>query len=281
LSADYQLCLRASRQAEARALAAGDGYLALMYKNLGLIALLQLGQWRRMRQETESALAMAETNANRLAATMYRLMIAWLHVEVRDFQGAVAACQQASHPVMDEIPLFYFLRRIILTKAYVGLGDHATAGTRVREFVARLAENATGTTYPTIALFTISHCEYLLAIGDLPAARREAGQLHVIAAPAPDRNNLALAHWYHARAAIAANDLPEAEARLSKSLAILEQAELPHAAWRIYATAAAFYETTGNIKKATGLRGQYNALIATLADNFDQDDPIRAGLRRI
>ena len=276
LSADYRLCLQAAGVAAAKSLEAGDSYMALMYKNLGLIAALQLGLWRRMRGEMQAALAMAETNANRLAATMYRLMIAWFHLEIQDYQGAMAACEQASHPVLNDIPPFFFLRRIILSKASVGLGEHATAGTLIGEMVTRLEHNATGITYTTMALLHVSHCEYLLATGDLRGARLQADRLHDLASPAPDRNYLSIAHWYRGRIAMVAGDVTDAYAHLSRALALLEQAELPHAALRIYPTAAAVFEQTGDLDKAADLRRRHERLTAVLSENFDEDDPLRA-----
>ena len=73
-----------------------------------------------------------------------------------------------------------------------------------------------------------------------------------------------------------AGDVTDAYAHLSRALALLEQAELPHAALRIYPTAAAVFEQTGDLDKAADLRRRHERLTAVLSENFDEDDPLRA-----
>jgi hypothetical protein len=58
----------------------------------------------------------------------------------------------------------------------------------------------------------------------------------------------------------------------------VEQAELPLAAWRIYATAAELYESVGKTRKAAELRSRCEKTIEALAGMFDEDSPLRSSL---
>ena len=73
--------------------------------------------------------------------------------------------------------------------------------------------------------------EHGLATGDMAQAREQAALLYDHAAPAPDRNRLALAHRLRARIAAAKGDPVEAEAQLFRAATTLGDAPPPLAAW--------------------------------------------------
>ncbi len=275
MTADYRSCLAAARRVKGLALANGDVYLIMIFNNLESVALLQLGEWRQLRRNTDAALAMAEKNANRHAAAMCRLMSAWLHTEALNFPAAIDLCRQAEDPALDGIPLIFFVRRIISAKAHTGAGDLAAAGRLFQQIADRMAVNPTGTDYTVLTQIHGGHCEYWLTAGDLAQAHQQAMQLHGLVSAAPDSNNLALAHWYLARIAMAGGDLTEAGAQLSAATGMLKDRELPHAAWRIYRTAADYHARAGDTRMAGEFRRMHDAVVHALADNFDHDDRTR------
>ncbi len=278
MTADYRECLAAARQVKALALASGDVYLIMIFNNLESVALLHLGEWRQLRANMDAALAMTEKNANRPGSAMGRLMSAWLHAEAQDFPGALDLCGQAGDTALDAIPLIFFVRRIVLGKAYVGLGDLGAAARQYEEMLARIAVNATGTDYSVDTQILAGHCAYLIAAGDLGQARQQANRLFDLARPAPDRNNLALAYWYLARIAEAEGNLAEAGSHLYEAVTLLDGAELPHTAWRVYQAAARFHARAGDAGNAADFSSRRDRAIAVLASNFDAADPMRLAL---
>ncbi len=278
MSADYRDCLTAATQVKALAQEAGDVYLFTIFNNLQSVALLHLGEWRRFLQSADAALAMAERNANRPAGILCRLMTAWLHVEALDFHGARARCELPEAVAYDPVPLVFFIRRVVLAKAYLGLGNHAAAFALFDQIMRRIEVDDTGTDYTICVTFHHAFCEYWLAVGDLPRAREQALHLHAYAAPGPDRNHLALAYRLQARIALAAGDVTDAATQASHAVSALEDTSLPHAAWRVYLTAGVCHQRQGDSAKAAGYRQRAQTAVQALADNFAQDEPLRAAL---
>ena len=103
-------------------------------------------------------------------------------------------------------------------------------------------------------------------------AQQAAARLHEATAIAPDRTFLALSHSLMAKVAIAAGDLQEARAQLPRAIAIVRNAGLPVAAWRVYATAASFYESIGDTNKAVEYRARFDGVAQSLAKSLAPDD---------
>jgi tetratricopeptide (TPR) repeat protein len=121
----------------------------------------------------------------------------------------------------------------------------------------------------------------LIAAGDLGNARQKAAELFSRARSAPDRNNLALAHWYLARIAVDEGNLAEAASNLSDAITLLDEAELPHTAWRVYQTAGQFYARGGDAGKAADFMSRRDRLIEFLASNFDSGDSMQLALQAV
>jgi tetratricopeptide (TPR) repeat protein len=121
-------------------------------------------------------------------------------------------------------------------------------------------------------------CEYSLQVGDIAQARTSATKLYEYVAPAPDRNHLAQAHGLLTRVALAAGDLDEARAELSRALSTLEDADMPLAAWRVYRAGVEVCETLGEPADAARYRARFEDVIRTLAGNFEPDDRLRSSL---
>jgi len=112
--------------------------------------------------------------------------------------------------------------------------------------------------------------------GDLEQARNEALRLHEFTATAPDRPFLALSHNVMAKVAIAAGKPQEARDHLSQAVSIVRNAKLPLAAWRVYTTAANFYERVGDTKKAAKCRCRSDQIVRSLANSLEIGAPLRS-----
>jgi hypothetical protein len=65
---------------------------------------------------------------------------------------------------------------------------------------------------------------------------------------------------------------------VSRAVSIVEQANLPLAAWRVYATAAGLYEAAGEQAQAAVARRLSREVIDRLCESLGQDEPLRATL---
>ena len=274
----YQECRISATHGKKLAREVGDVYIFVLFNVMESTALLHLGEWRQLQQETVEALALAEKNANRPARALCRLTLAWLHVEAMDFQGARDLCEDVEGSILEENPFAFFFHRAVLAKAFVGLGDPQRASKQFEDVQRRVETDGTGLDFTIYTQFYHCFGEYCLLTGDIAQARTRAIQLRNYAAPAPDRNHLALAYGLLARIAFAAGNLEDARAQLSRALATLDDANLPLAAWRIYLAAAEIYASLGETDKASQYRALFENVIQTLAQNFAAEDPLRASL---
>jgi tetratricopeptide (TPR) repeat protein len=274
----YRECRRSATLGKRLASESGDVYVFVLFNVLESTALLHLGEWRDLQRETMTALELAKKNGNEQASGLCRLTLAWLHVEAMDFDGARALCEGVDENTLNENQFAYFFQRAVLAKAFVGLRDPQRASKQFNDVQRRLEQDG-------IPLdFTIStqlyHClgEYCLQIAEFDQARRWAIQLRDYAAPAPDQNHLALAHGLLARIAFATGDRDEAREHLSRALPIVDNANFPLAAWRVYLGAAKIFESIGEADDATTYRIRFETVMRTLARNFEPDDALHSSV---
>src|SRR5262249_41979842 len=94
----------------------------------------------------------------------------------------------------------------------------------------------------------VTHC--LLASADLRRAQPQAECFLELTLATADRMFQGLAWEANARIAMAESDLARAEVCIGKAVAAIEGFEVPHATWRVHATAAECAERAGNRRAA-------------------------------
>jgi len=277
LSADYRRCCETTRQGRELARLIGDVYLFVIFNTIEAFALLYLGEWNEVRQHVAVALAMTVRNVNPQAAALCRLTIGWLHAEAQDFEGAAKCGEETLDATVEANPFNFFIGRNLLAKAYIGLGNLPLARAHLDAIELQLEAGIAMESLVTPQYF-LNRCEYWLAARDLDQAQQAAAQLHKITATAPDRPFLALSHSLMAKVAMAAGNSQEARVQLSQAIAIVRDAHLPLAAWRVYAAAANFYDSIGEVEKAVDFRFRSEQVASSLANSLDQNDPLRSAM---
>jgi hypothetical protein len=109
-------------------------------------------------------------------------------------------------------------------------------------------------------------------------ARQEAKRLCELATQPGERTYLALGKCVLAKIALAEQQWELAEAELSQALAVLEGADVPLAAWRVYATAAQLYEQRGRSTEARRYWTRSAAVRIRLADSLGNALELRQSL---
>jgi DNA-binding winged helix-turn-helix (wHTH) protein len=274
----YQECRRTGTDGKKLAREVGDVYIFVLFNVLESTALLHLGEWRQLQRETIAALALAEKNANAPAIALCRLTLAWLHVEAMDFEGARELCESVDIAILQENPFVFFFQRAVLAKAFVGMNELNRARKQFDDVTSRL--DADGICLDFTIYTQLYHClgEYGLKIGDLVQARTSAMKLYDYAAPAPDRNHLAQALALLARIACAAGDDDEARQHLARAVALLDDTDMPLAAWRVYRAAEEINGELGEAAEAARHGARFEQVIRKLAENFDPTDKLRSSL---
>jgi hypothetical protein len=90
-----------------------------------------------------------------------------------------------------------------------------------------------------------------------------------------ERTWQALAWEAHARVAEAELDLPRAQECLARAVVTMKGFEVPVAAWRVHATAAALYARLGRSDVAAQHRTLSRATILHLAQSLPTEAPLR------
>jgi ATP/maltotriose-dependent transcriptional regulator MalT len=117
--------------------------------------------------------------------------------------------------------------------------------------------------------------ELWLAQGDLAQARSQAERFLQVTLATEGRTWQALAWEAHARVAEAELDLQRAQECIAKAVVTMEGFEVPLAAWRVHATAAALYARMGRSDVAAHHRAISRATILQLAQSLPPEAPLR------
>lgn len=275
LRSEYGDCSAAAKRVKDMAQETGDVFMFGLYNTIESAALIQLGQWRTLRRGVDAALSVAEKNSNVLAGLMCRLVIALLHIEALDFAEGRKRGEETDDLPFETSAWMFFLRRTILAKACVGMRDYPAAEVHLNAVIQKTEIDGFDLDSVIYPQFFNALIEYLLETGAVAPARERAAQLYDFTAKAPDRNYLAVAHRLLAKMALSAGDLVQATDHLAKAVEIVEQSDIPLAAWKVYLSASELYGRIGDPAKAAHYRQRCQARIDALAENFDRDDPLR------
>lgn len=256
-----------------------DAYQFMICQYWRIWPAVHLGLWGEARRTLSEALDAAKKNSNPLACAFVHLLVALLHAEALAFEEAARCCHRAFEfiPYGQEI-LISCLGDIVLAKSCLGRAD-TTHAIRYLDAISRRVRDdgilMEAYLFPPF-LHTLSGCA--LAQGDTRRACREAERLCELAAGPPERTYLALGYNLLAQVALLEGRTDEAHIRVGEALQIVQQAEVPLAAWRVYTTAAELAAYEGNSDKAEVFTAQGAAAIRSLAASLDEADPLRAPL---
>jgi len=276
---DYQAVCRTADAGLPLALDAGQHFDYLYYQYYRAQALLHLGQWGDMLHTLNDDLHMAERNGHHLAQQLLQLALACLHEQAGDFASARALCEQvltqaqATHHTTG-----YFLSLLLLGCAHHGLGQAEHAWHCFSAILQQLERDPDALEW--IFQMPLRHAlgEYWLAQAALEPARQEAKCLCALAAQPGERTYLALGKSTLAKIALAEQQWEQAESELSQALAVLEEADAPLAAWRVYTTAAQLYEQRGRSAEARRYWTRSAAVRTQLADSLGNALQLRQSL---
>ena len=213
---------------------------------------------------------------NPQASALCQLTIGWLHAEAEDFEGAARRAEEALNPIVEANPFTFFVGRSLLARAYIGLRNLPLAKKHLDAMERRIEVDDVAMESLIVPQYFLSRCDYSLEAGDLDQAQETAARLQEVTAAAPDRPFLALSHLVMAKVAMAAGNSQAANAHLCQAISLVRNAQLPLAAWRVYAMAANFCESRGEPEKAAKYRGRSDQIVRSLVNSLEPNDPLRS-----
>jgi len=220
---------------------------------------------------------MMERNGDHYRAKTMQLFAAVAHLYALDFREVLAICESVWPTVAH--PARTIERRFCLAfagLAETALGSHASALERFSR--AREEMDRYGVIFSWHVRMMVEQgvTDCLLASGDLDRARPQAERFLELTLATADRMFQALAWEANARLAIAESDRVRANECAAKAVATIEGFEVPHAAWRVHATAAESAERAGDGRAAQRFRELSRATILQLANSMPPEDPLRS-----
>jgi tetratricopeptide (TPR) repeat protein len=276
---DYQAVCRTAEEGLSLALDAGQHFDYLYCQYYRAQALLHLGRWGDMLHTLRDGLHMAERNGHHLARQLLQLAMVWLHEQAGDFAAARALCEHVlAQARATQHTTGYFFSLLLLGYAHHGLGQPEHAWHCFNTILQQIEHDPDSLEW--IFQMPLRHAlsEYWLSQAVFEPARQEAKRLCALAVQSGERTYLALGKSALAKIALAEQRWEQAEVELLQALAVLEGAEAPLAAWRVYATAAQLYEQRGRSTEAKQYWTRSAAVRTQLADSLGNALELRQSL---
>jgi DNA-binding winged helix-turn-helix (wHTH) protein len=239
--------------------------------------LLFLGEWGEALRELTAAITMGEKNGDARRVQTFRVYQAWVHLHALDFAGVLALCESLL-PVLGD-PVRSMWRRFCLVlagTAATALGNYERTWRYLVTAREEMERQMVLLDWHCRLLLESTLTELWLAQGDLAQARPQAERFLQVTLATEGRTWQALAWEAHARVAAADLDLPRAQECIAQAVVTMEGFEVPLAAWRVHATAAALYARMGHSDVADHHRALSRTTILQLANSLPADEPLRS-----
>ena len=278
---DYRGAGHVAEQARELALEVGDAFEVMVCEFFRVWALLHGGDWGRIGSLLKQGIEMAERNGHHLWAHLFRVELAWLHVEAFDFAKAEDLCTPAVEIARRE-PLetgqLLFKGLIVLGHARLGQNRHDDAARCFQETLRAIDRGVLMDRILDMPLrFGLARCA--LEASDLDAARREADRLCRLAAGPGERTYQALGRTMQVEVALASGELDLAQAQLEEALDDLDVEHTPLVAWRLYATAARCHRRRGRAAEADVFVRSSHQILERLAAALGPGDSLAASVK--
>ncbi|MBV8145519.1 MAG: hypothetical protein JO184_10975 [Gammaproteobacteria bacterium] len=238
-------------------------------------AAVRLGEWGEALRLTEATVVTLTKNANDVYAVGVSLWRALLSVVAMDFETTLAICDAAARAFGGpSYPIAKHQHLAVMATAEVALGRHER-GLELLSLAAHHDMSRQPAAQEYNFLIEWTQTELWLGKGNLAQASVQGERLLERALGTLDRSSHALAWEANARVAMAKSDLGHAEQCIVKASAAMEGFEIPQAAWRVHATAAALFDRIGNVESAERHRELSRATILKIADSLAPEEPLR------
>ncbi|HKF25774.1 MAG TPA: hypothetical protein VKB24_07345, partial [Candidatus Acidoferrum sp.] len=245
---------------------------ALSGKTFALLRSGKLGELLRLTRAGRESF-----EENRTRWWLLSVREAWMRVTVFDYRGAIEICE----PLVAGSDQYRSVQpRAICAMASgcLAMGEKNFAAAAA--WFSEVHQPQVKTKYFLHWLWQMAaHFELgglWLEAEDLARAKAVSASFLESALGTADPYTRSLAWELSGRVALAERNFRLARERIDSALAVLEEYEVPLAAWRVYSTAATIYSSGTGSKRAGHFLARARQAISKVADSFDRDEPLRA-----
>jgi DNA-binding winged helix-turn-helix (wHTH) protein len=233
-------------------------------------ALISAGEWGRFRSVSGEAIAVAAKNGHELWSVLFRLLDAWLYVQMGAFEPAYEISTEcASRAVQLNHPLSQQISSVLLGYSAVGLGLHEEGAQVLQALRERQCRERILMDWIWRVPLQFAFVELQLMRKDLGQAQAEAELAIEAAYATAEKSWQAMARWFSARVSILGGDSQSARQEIERGLDAIEGFPAPLARWRLYLTR---HHLTGDESSRSAAAN----LVQQLADTLPGDDPARS-----
>ena len=233
------------------------------------------GRWGEAHDTLAIGFEIARRNDNGPWLDILSGLVGSLHLQACDFAGAsdLASGRLAAGPGDRSAPTQMHVL-LVAAGAELGLGHFREAMQRFSAVRANISSDQPIIQWYWRLQAQLGLAEATLAAGDLPRAGDEISQLTDAVADLDEAMITALAWECRARVDLARNAPESAEASIGRALQTLAVCDVPGAAWRVHATAAAIRRITDPPRAAADTE-RARAIVAALANSLESHGRLR------
>lgn len=279
LRSDYRAACHTAEEGLQLTLEIGDVAEYLQCQFFQAWALLHLGEWGELLGLLQESLTIAEKNGHLPWVISFRFVLACLHEQAQDYTRVCALGEQGLQEAQEaRFATGQLLSFLLLAWAHLGLEHYEQAFQYFGASLPLLEREQGSLNWPAQLLLRYRLSTYWLAQRELARARQEAERGSEIATQTGERTYLALSRRMLAEVALTQENWPQAEVEIVQALAVLEGAEVPLAAWRVYATAARVQQQLGRQAEAHAYWRRSAVVLRRLADTLGDNSALRQSL---
>jgi DNA-binding winged helix-turn-helix (wHTH) protein len=239
-------------------------------------SLLFLGEWGEALRVIKTGVASATKNGDYFRSQTLLIYQAWVHLQALDFSGVLAICESVLSSLEGSARSpWRRLCRALTAAAEVATGSYKPAMENLAAVTEEMAQQTVIHDWYSDMLLQSAITELWLAKGDLRRARVEAERFLHVTQNTAERTWQALAWESNARVAIAEHSPRQAQDCIANALSTMQGFEVPLAAWRVHATAAIFFDSTGSTEQSYRHCELSRATILKLADSLTGEGSLR------
>ena len=237
---------------------------------------LFLGEWGEALREIDSAIAAVSRSGNDVFTQGMRMWRGWLSLFAMDFHGALAISQSVAEALGDSmVPVHERLYRVLTATAQLSVGQEERASEHLTLARQAMDRRRVSVDWWLRLPLESATTELWLARDDFAQAQLHGEEFLRGALATAERTWHALAWEVNARIAMAGGDLTRAAQKIAEALLVIEGTELPLAAWRVHATAAAIYELQEDQVKAEHHGALSRTTILLIANSLPPEHRLR------
>jgi len=242
-------------------------------------ALLPLGRIGELQQVLERASDVAAKNRNSPWLGIFWAAQGWLRFQMRDIEGARRISEELLRMHTEE-PAGQVRTTALITVAFADLesGQADKAEQRFAWVCDRPVLPRFFLDWYWRLIAQLGLASVRLAKGDLEGAEKTADALVHTANASANPAMRAMVWDMKAKVAMAAGHWDRAKDHVERAVASLGAFDVPVAAWKVHATAAAYHRHSGDAQAAERHRALAEAAIMSLVQSLPEGEPLRDSL---